>query len=104
VQADIATGHGNAPVCNPIPQEFQVCCPRDTAETKATASLVIGSGCRFGARANAWNEILLLAGTTFGLTGAAFAADMPVKAPLIPQAIYNWTGFYVGVNAGMAAA
>jgi opacity protein-like surface antigen len=45
-------------------------------------------------------KILLLAGTTFGLTSAAFAADMPVKAPVIPQALYNWTGFYVGVQAG----
>jgi len=45
-------------------------------------------------------KILLLAGATFGFSSAAFAADMPVKAPVIPQAVYNWTGFYVGVNAG----
>jgi outer membrane immunogenic protein len=30
---------------------------------------------------------------------SAFAADMPVKAPPAP-AVYNWTGWYVGVNAG----
>jgi outer membrane immunogenic protein len=31
----------------------------------------------------------------------AFAADMPVKAPPPPPApVYNWTGWYVGVNAG----
>jgi opacity protein-like surface antigen len=31
----------------------------------------------------------------------AFAADMPVKAPYAPApAVYNWTGWYVGVNAG----
>jgi outer membrane immunogenic protein len=31
----------------------------------------------------------------------AFAADMPVKAPpLAPAPAYNWTGWYVGVNAG----
>lgn len=29
----------------------------------------------------------------------ASAADMPVKAPTVPPA-YNWTGFYVGANAG----
>jgi outer membrane immunogenic protein len=29
----------------------------------------------------------------------ALAADLPVKAPP-PVAIYNWTGFYVGGNAG----
>jgi outer membrane immunogenic protein len=28
----------------------------------------------------------------------AFAADMPVKAP--DASVFNWTGFYVGVNAG----
>src|SRR5689334_22867784 len=32
----------------------------------------------------------------------AFAADMPVKAPpMAPAApVFNWTGWYVGVNAG----
>jgi outer membrane immunogenic protein len=50
---------------------------------------------------------LLLAGVTlvaFGLVGAAKAADLPADpvykgAPLIVPA-YDWTGFYVGVNAG----
>src|ERR1700761_8306840 len=45
-------------------------------------------------------KVLLLAGATFGLTSAAVAADMPVKAPVVQQALYNWTGFYVGVQAG----
>jgi outer membrane immunogenic protein len=31
--------------------------------------------------------------------GPASAADMPVKAPIASPA-YNWTGFYLGVNAG----
>jgi outer membrane immunogenic protein len=31
----------------------------------------------------------------------AFAADMPLKAPRQPVATYyNWTGFYIGANAG----
>jgi outer membrane immunogenic protein len=32
----------------------------------------------------------------------ALAADLPVKAPntVVPVQAYNWTGFYVGVNAG----
>src|SRR5690242_6484653 len=32
----------------------------------------------------------------------AFAADMPMKAPpMAPAApVFNWTGWYVGVNAG----
>jgi outer membrane immunogenic protein len=43
------------------------------------------------------------------LTGAAlalfatpgFAADLPMKAPAyVPQPVYDWTGFYIGGNAG----
>ena len=34
----------------------------------------------------------------------AFAADMPVKAPVykapVIAPVYNWTGFYLGLNAG----
>ena len=39
-----------------------------------------------------------------GGTNAASAADLPVKAPYLkaPVAmVYDWTGFYVGVNAGV---
>jgi outer membrane immunogenic protein len=37
-----------------------------------------------------------------GLIGTpAFAADMPLKAPPpAPAPVYNWTGWYLGVNAG----
>jgi len=48
--------------------------------------------------------LALLASTAF--VGAAAAADIqaarPVyKAPVLaPVPVYNWTGFYVGVNAG----
>ena len=42
---------------------------------------------------------LLVAGTA-----AASAADLPTrtytKAPVLVQ-VYNWTGFYIGVNAGI---
>jgi hypothetical protein len=41
--------------------------------------------------------------TTFVLaaSGSAFAADIAVKAPLpAPSPVYNWTGWYAGVNAG----
>ena len=35
------------------------------------------------------------------VAGPALAADMPTKAPPpIAAPVYNWTGFYVGVNAG----
>ena len=31
----------------------------------------------------------------------ALAADLPVKAPPMPPApVWNWTGFYIGVNGG----
>jgi outer membrane immunogenic protein len=40
------------------------------------------------------------------ITVAAQAADLPMaptyKAPLAEQQVYNWTGFYVGVNGGGA--
>jgi outer membrane immunogenic protein len=49
--------------------------------------------------------IFSLAGAAFGLaatSGLVFAADMAVKAPppAAPAPVYNWTGWYVGVNAG----
>jgi outer membrane immunogenic protein len=49
---------------------------------------------------------LLLATTILALgAGSAFAADLPAKvyskAPaVVPIAIYNWTGFYIGVEGG----
>ena len=52
----------------------------------------------------------LLTAAAFAITavgmgsGAAFAADLPArvytKAPPIMVQAYNWTGFYLGVNAG----
>jgi outer membrane immunogenic protein len=41
----------------------------------------------------------LLLGSAAILTlaaGSAIAADMPVKAPIIPAVIYDWTGFFLG--------
>jgi outer membrane immunogenic protein len=36
-------------------------------------------------------------------TQITLAADLPVKAPFIaPAPVYNWTGFYIGLNAGGA--
>jgi outer membrane immunogenic protein len=34
-----------------------------------------------------------------GAVGAS-AADMPVKAPIVPVAVFSWTGCYVGANVG----
>jgi outer membrane immunogenic protein len=48
----------------------------------------------------------LFAGIAFAAltAGSAIAADLPVKAPVYkgppPVVVYNWTGFYVGANAG----
>src|SRR5262249_46458975 len=36
------------------------------------------------------------------LASSAMAADMAVKAPPPRPALYSWTGFYVGLNAGGA--
>jgi len=46
---------------------------------------------------------LFLAAALVALPLTANAADLPVKAPVYkapPVALYNWTGFYVGVNVG----
>jgi len=37
----------------------------------------------------------------FGFVNAASAADMPTKAPMMAP-VYNWSGWYVGFNAGAA--
>jgi outer membrane immunogenic protein len=49
--------------------------------------------------------VVAAAVAAFGFGSAASAADMPVKAaktPIVP--VYNWTGFYIGLNAGGAAS
>ena len=48
-------------------------------------------------------KVLGVVGATLLFASTAFAADLPARAPLkapplIP--IYNWTGFYIGGNAG----
>jgi outer membrane immunogenic protein len=45
-------------------------------------------------------KILLASVATAALFSvSAFAADMPVKAPMAP-ALYDWSGFYAGVSGG----
>jgi outer membrane immunogenic protein len=40
---------------------------------------------------------------SLGLVQVASAADMPVKAPTMTAVpVYNWTGFYIGINGGGA--
>jgi outer membrane immunogenic protein len=50
-----------------------------------------------------WGRIGLFASMVAG-AGTASAADLPVKAPkMVPAApvyVYDWTGFYIGVNGG----
>lgn len=43
---------------------------------------------------------LLIAAMLATSTGAAFAADLPARLPPPMQAVYTWTGFYLGVNVG----
>ena len=43
----------------------------------------------------------VLAGLT--IISPAYAADMPAKAPVAsPSSSYDWSGFYLGLNAGAA--
>lgn len=49
-------------------------------------------------------RILLASAALIGTAVSAQAADMAVKAPYLKapvMAVYNWTGFYMGVNAGV---
>ncbi len=49
-------------------------------------------------------RILLASAALIGTAVTAQAADMAVKAPVYKapvMAVYNWTGFYMGVNAGV---
>ncbi|HWX08174.1 MAG TPA: porin family protein, partial [Bradyrhizobium sp.] len=46
----------------------------------------------------------LIGAALLGTAASAQAADLPVKAPYLkaPVAmVYDWTGFYIGVNAGV---
>jgi outer membrane immunogenic protein len=47
------------------------------------------------------NKTLIGIAAAVALIGTpALAADMPLKAPPPPPAVFSWTGFYGGVNAG----
>ncbi len=45
-------------------------------------------------------KLLLTAASFFSAATMAFAADIPVKAPLAAPAVFNWTGCYVGAVGG----
>jgi outer membrane immunogenic protein len=45
--------------------------------------------------------VVAAAVAAFGFAGSASAADMPVKAaPLAPAPAYDWSGIYIGGDAG----
>ena len=48
--------------------------------------------------------VITAAVAALGFVTSAYAADMPAKmaykAPMAPPVVWNWTGCYVGVNAG----
>ena len=48
-------------------------------------------------------KLLAISAAVVGLSTSALAADMrmPMKAPPMPmQTVFNWTGFYIGINGG----
>ena len=45
-------------------------------------------------------SLWLTAAAMFAPAGAAFAADLPVKAAPVAPAYYDWSGVYLGVHAG----
>src|SRR3977135_487310 len=50
------------------------------------------------------NRLLTTMAALAALAGPAFAADIPVKAPIVkappPPAVYNWTGIYSASTIG----
>src|SRR5438128_809757 len=59
---------------------------------------------QFGTLGTNMKKILAGAAALLGTAVSAQAADMAVKAPYLkaPVAmVYDWTGFYIGVNAGV---
>src|SRR5262249_41250721 len=65
-----------------------------------------GASCNYGCRrgipmGNRIVSIIWVTAFALAASGFAFAADMAVKAPPpAPAPVYNWTGWYVGLNAG----
>jgi outer membrane immunogenic protein len=57
---------------------------------------------------NTMKKLALAAALTFAFAGAASAADLAArpytKAPPPLVSVYNWTGFYVGINGGYASS
>jgi len=52
---------------------------------------------------NRLRTLLLGSVSAVALTASALAADLPVKAPpRAPVEVWNWTGPYIGINAGAA--
>jgi outer membrane immunogenic protein len=49
-------------------------------------------------------KVSAFAGVALLLAGSAFAADLPIKAPVYkappPAPVFSWTGWYIGGNAG----
>ncbi len=46
-------------------------------------------------------KIYLIASiVAFGYAAPLHAADLPTKTPLATPSVYNWTGWYLGLNAG----
>ena len=49
-------------------------------------------------------KIHLAASALLMMTAAASAADLPMKAPIMPATVYSWTGWYIGGNIGGGGA
>jgi outer membrane immunogenic protein len=52
-------------------------------------------------------KVLVAAALIAGTAASAQAADMARKAPMLkapPMVVYDWTGFYIGVNGGISVA
>ena len=50
---------------------------------------------------NRTRELCLASVYALALTGAAGAADLAVKSPIVPPVpVFSWTGVYLGIGGG----
>src|ERR1700686_4171262 len=52
------------------------------------------------------HRVAMASAAPLAIAGAAFAPDLPVKAPpmMAPPPAYSWSGFYIGAQVGWARA
>jgi outer membrane immunogenic protein len=85
-----------------------LCAPSDTAFWRESfikeARIEIASAAALTAKGLDMKKLVLALTAVAAFTGSALAADLPArtytKAPMMPEPVMNWTGFYIFGGAG----